>query len=210
MVKLIWGTEKRKVKNLKSWDKNPRQITEYQFEQLKQSIDRFNYVELVAVDTDDTIVAGHMRIRALLDLNRGDEDIEVRIPNRKLTEKEFKEYNIRSNKNTGTWDWDLLANEFEIPDLLEWGFQPIELGIETGDNSGSGDGDGSGGGEPGPEALEALKTVGALKKRIEGIPDDTELYLTDLKGKKRFFYLEMETDEMDAKKALVSLKFTKN
>jgi hypothetical protein len=32
-----------------------------------------------------------------MEIGRGDEFIDVRVPNRELTELEFKEYNIRSN-----------------------------------------------------------------------------------------------------------------
>jgi hypothetical protein len=46
-----------------------------------------------------------------------------------LSEEEFKEYNIRSNKNTGSWDFDILANTFDTSDLVEWGFDEKELGI---------------------------------------------------------------------------------
>ena len=44
-----------------------------------------------------------------------------------LTDKEVEELNIRLNKNTGNWDFDALANRFEVPDLLEWGFDEREL-----------------------------------------------------------------------------------
>ena len=63
-------------------------------------------------------------------LGRGEEEIDVRMPNRKLTEAEFKEYNLRSNKNTGEWNFDELANNFEVDDLLEWGFDEKDLKIQ--------------------------------------------------------------------------------
>jgi len=44
-----------------------------------------------------------------------------------LSEKEVEELNIRLNKNTGSWDFDILANEFELPDLFEWGFSESNL-----------------------------------------------------------------------------------
>ena len=50
----------------------------------------------------------------------------MRVPNRKLTDKEFREYNIRSNKNLGEWDFDLLAN-FEDSLLVDAGFEEQEL-----------------------------------------------------------------------------------
>jgi hypothetical protein len=67
-----------------------------------------------------------MRVTALKKLGRVDEEIEVRVPSRDLTEDEAMEYLIRSNKNIGEWETKILA-EFG-PDLLkETGFSDKEL-----------------------------------------------------------------------------------
>jgi DNA modification methylase len=134
LVELVWHTEMRKIKDLKEHDKNPRKITKEQMEKLKDSIKSFNYVETVVVNLDNTILAGHMRIRALKALGRGKEEIEVRVPNRQLEPKEAEEYLIRSNKNTGEWDWDRLANEWEVKDLFAWGFTEDELEVPDPEN----------------------------------------------------------------------------
>ena len=130
LEELIWHTETRKIKDLKEHEKNPRKITKDQMEKLKQSLKSFNYVETIVINLDNTILAGHMRIRALKALGRIKEEIEVRVPNRQLTSKEAEEYLIRSNKNSGEWDWERLANEWEIPDLFNWGFTEDELQIK--------------------------------------------------------------------------------
>lgn len=130
LEELIWHTETRKIKDLKEHGKNPRKITKDQMEKLKQSLKSFNYVETIVINLDNTILAGHMRIRALKALGRIKEEIEVRVPNRQLTSKEAEEYLIRSNKNSGEWDWERLANEWEIPDLFNWGFTEDELQIK--------------------------------------------------------------------------------
>ncbi len=127
--KLIWHTEKRKINDLVPYEQNPRQMTEKQVEDLKKSIEKFDLVEVPAIDTDNKIVAGHQRLKVMQLLNRGEEEIDVRVPNRKLTEEEFKEYNLRSNKNRGEWDFDLLDGNFDFKDLLEWGFTEYDLGI---------------------------------------------------------------------------------
>ena len=44
---------------------------------------------------------------------------------RKVLEKKLvleKEYLVRSNKNVGSWDWDLLGNDYDLDQLSEWGF----------------------------------------------------------------------------------------
>jgi len=142
---LEWRTERRRVGDLMPYEFNPRVLSREQHDQLVKSLERFNLVELPAVNTNGKIVAGHQRIRVLIELGRADEEIEVRVPNRSLTEEEFREYLIRSNKNQGDWDFDILANSFEVDDLRTWGFADSELGLQFGDEDGEGDGEGSSG-----------------------------------------------------------------
>jgi hypothetical protein len=40
-----------------------------------------------------------------------------------------RELNVRLNKNSGEWDWDKLANEFDMSDLVNWGFDPEAFGV---------------------------------------------------------------------------------
>jgi DNA modification methylase len=120
--KLTWHNEKRKVNDLIPNPENPRRMTEKQTEELRKSLEKFNLAEIPAINTDNKIVAGHMRVAALQLLGRGSEEIDVRVPNRPLTEKEYKEYLLRSNQNRGDWDWDLLANNFDIDELIGAGF----------------------------------------------------------------------------------------
>jgi DNA modification methylase len=93
---------------------------------LKKSLKRFNLVELPAIDVSGKIVAGHQRIRALQILGRGEELIEVRIPNRKLTQREYDQYLITSNAVGGDWDFEKLKS-FDLDLLLDVGFDKDEL-----------------------------------------------------------------------------------
>lgn len=126
MEKLIWHTEKRKVKELKAHQKNPRVLLDAKAEILKESFDKFDLVEIPVVDLDNTIIAGHQRITVMLRLGRGEEEIDVRVPNRALTEEELDEYNLRSNISIGEWDWDALQS-YDIDDLLKVGFEENDL-----------------------------------------------------------------------------------
>lgn len=124
--KLEWHNDKRKVSDLIVFEKNPRKISDKQRNELKTSMEKFNLVEIPAINLDNKIVAGHQRIAVMQLLDRGEEEIDVRVPNRKLTKEEFEEYNLRSNKNTAEWDFDILA-EFGA-DLLHYiGFEEDEL-----------------------------------------------------------------------------------
>ena len=129
MSDLQWHTEKRKISDLNPFAFNPRQMTDKQAQDLAKSLDKFNLVEIPAINTNNTIIAGHQRIKLLIRQGRTDEEIDVRVPSRSLTDEEFKEYNLRSNKNTGGWDWDVLANNYDIPMLEDVGFTAIELGL---------------------------------------------------------------------------------
>ncbi len=126
MHSLQWRTEKRKVAEILPWEGNPRKISDEQAEQLKRSLEKFNLVEIPAIDMDNRLIAGHQRVKILLALGRGDEEIDVRVPNRKLTTEEFEEYNVRSNLTTGEFDWEMLSN-FDESFLSDVGFSSQEL-----------------------------------------------------------------------------------
>ena len=126
MEKLKWHTEKRIINQLIPYENNPRIMTEKQKADLQKSLEEFDLVEIPAIDTDNKIIAGHQRLKIMQLLGRGNEEIDVRVPNRKLTEDEFKRYNLRSNKNVGSWNWDLLAN-FDEELLIDVGFSEVEL-----------------------------------------------------------------------------------
>ena len=129
LAPLEWHTEKQKVKDLVPCNYNPRKITPERLEKLKNSLEKYNLAEIPAVNTDKVIIAGHQRVKVLMDLGRGDDLIDVRLPNRKLTDQEFKEYNVVSNISVGYWDVDILEECFADVDLLELGLDinDIEL-----------------------------------------------------------------------------------
>ena len=106
---------------------NPRQLTKDQYQNLKDSITRFGLVDPMIVNTHkerkNILVGGHQRVKVAKDL--GFEEVpcvEVR-----LTPDKEKELNIRLNKNTGEWDYDALANHFDVGELTEWGFTDDDL-----------------------------------------------------------------------------------
>jgi len=140
MTKLTWHTEKRKVCDLLPYVKNPRTISDKQMKDLVKSFKKFDLVEIPAIDTDGKICAGHQRIKALQILGRGEEEIEVRVPNRKLTEEEYEQYLITSNAVTGSWDVDKLKS-FDTDMLLDCGFDTADLSemwgkdLEVGDDN---------------------------------------------------------------------------
>ena len=123
---LQWTTEKRKVSDLIPADYNPRQMTDSEKRDLLSSIEEFDQVVPIVINTDGRLIGGHQRCKVYSDL--GIEEIEVRVPSRKLNLEEEKRLNLRLNKNTGHWDFDKLG-EFDVETLLDVGFGDEELSI---------------------------------------------------------------------------------
>ncbi|MES2813212.1 MAG: DNA modification methylase [Bacteroidota bacterium] len=126
---LEWRTEQRLVKELVPYDYNPRKLTEEKRSLLIRSIEKFNLAEIPAVNTDNVIIAGHQRVKVMMDIGRGDEVIDVRVPSRTLTELEFKEYNITSNVPVGFWDVEILEAHFGDVDLETLGLFLADIEI---------------------------------------------------------------------------------
>lgn len=126
MAKLEWRTAQKKVNDLIPQKINPRVIADKQMSALQKSLKRFNLVEIPAITIDGKILAGHQRIKALQLLGRGEEFIDVRIPNRRLTPDEEKKYLIGSNALGGDWDFNALKS-FDFDFLTDVGFDEIQL-----------------------------------------------------------------------------------
>jgi ParB-like chromosome segregation protein Spo0J len=117
--------EKLKIAELNPAEYNPRKMTNKQYEDLKNSLEKFGLVDPIIINADNTVVGGHQRLRIMREL--GAEYVPtVRV---NLSKEDEKELNIRLNKNTGEFDIDVLANNFEVDELKDWGFKDVELGF---------------------------------------------------------------------------------
>lgn len=114
-------------KTLKFADYNPREISEHDFDHVKQSLKKYGFVEPVVVNQhkgrENIIIGGHMRVRAAIDI--GIDKIPVNYEN--LDIKDEKELNVRLNRNHGDFDSEKMANYFDHEELLEYGFTEEEL-----------------------------------------------------------------------------------
>jgi len=129
--KISWSNETRKLSELEPWARNPRQINKRQAERLVESFDQFGQVETIAVGPHNEVYNGHQRLNVLKEKYGEDYEVAVRVASRALTEKEREKLTVFLHKGAaGDWDFDMLANEFELDDLLEWGFEPPELDLD--------------------------------------------------------------------------------
>lgn len=123
--------EKRDVNILTPADYNPRkdlQPGDKEYEKIKNSINEFGYVDPIIINTDDTIIGGHQRLKVLKDLGFTEVDCVVV----EVDKTKEKALNIALNKISGSWDVALLKDL--IDDLKDsnfdiefTGFEPPEL-----------------------------------------------------------------------------------
>ncbi len=108
--------EEIELSKLKPATYNPRQITKKQVKDLKESIEKFGIVDPIIINKDMTIIGGHQRYMILNEASKRvdwEEPPTVPCVILDLSKEEERELNIRLNKNTGDFDMDILANEFE-------------------------------------------------------------------------------------------------
>ena len=119
-----------KLAEIKINPKNPRIIKDFKFEKLVKSIKEFPaMLALRPLVIDDTgiVLGGNMRLKALQELKYKDIPDEWVKRASELTEDEKKRFVVVDNMPFGEWDMDILANEFEKNELLEWGFDDKDL-----------------------------------------------------------------------------------
>lgn len=106
---------------------NPRTWDSEAKKQLRESLTRFGFVDPLIVnnhpDRQNIIIGGHFRWNMAKELRF----TEVPVVYISLTEEKERELNLRLNRNTGSWDYDLLK-EFDTSLLLEVGFSNTDLG----------------------------------------------------------------------------------
>jgi hypothetical protein len=117
----------KEISELIASEYNPRRLSEIQLDDIKASLVKFGFVDPVIVNMHkkrkNIIVGGHQRVKVWEILGKSTVPcVEV-----KLSHEDEMELNIRLNKNTGEFDFDLLSEFFDKDDLSDWGFTDFEL-----------------------------------------------------------------------------------
>lgn len=111
---------------------NPRFIKDDKFKKLCESIKKDpEFLELrpIVIDKEGIIIGGNMRYRALLELGIPIKDEWVKQAD-KLTDEQRRKFIVIDNQEFGDNDWDALSTQYDIDELLEWGFDEKDLKIE--------------------------------------------------------------------------------
>tara|TARA_R100000278_G_scaffold123250_1_gene112258 strand:+ start:3223 stop:3939 length:717 start_codon:yes stop_codon:yes gene_type:complete len=100
---------------------NPRYINKEKFKKLVKSLKDLPSmldVRPIVVDENMIVLGGNMRLKALKEAGF----TEVKIHQVKnWSEEQKKEFIIKDNSSFGEWDWDILANEWDLDLLDDWG-----------------------------------------------------------------------------------------
>ena len=102
---------------------NPRIIKDDKFKKLVKSIEEFpEMLELrpIVVDANMVVLGGNMRLKACI--AAGLKEVPIIVADQ-LTDKQKGEFIIKDNVGFGEWDWDLLANEWDVETLQDWGLE---------------------------------------------------------------------------------------
>ena len=119
---LSWTSKTIPISELKEYEYNPRKISDTEFKKLVTSIKEDGYHQRIIVNADNTIIGGHQRKKALLEAGLKETDeVEVLIPDRKLTQEELDRINIRDNLSFGEYDFDILSDRFDFDTLVDFG-----------------------------------------------------------------------------------------
>lgn len=119
-----------KVDEIKLNPDNPRTIKDEKYQKLVTSLKEFPEmaeVREVVVNKDHVILGGNMRFRAMQEA--GWTEIPVKVVD--WPEDKQKEFIVKDNASFGEWDWDVIANQYELEDLEAWGIDVPEALLPT-------------------------------------------------------------------------------
>ena len=132
-----------KVSKIKPNPNNPRIIKDERFAKLVQSIKDFpKMMELrpMVINSDNIVLGGNMRLKAITELGMKEIPDSWVKKATDLTEEEARRFIIADNVGFGEHDWEVLANEWNMDELTDWGldipdFKPEVLEAEEDDYS---------------------------------------------------------------------------
>jgi ParB-like chromosome segregation protein Spo0J len=113
--------QKVKIQEVKLNPNNPRLIKDDKFKKLVKSIQELpEMLEIrpIVVNSDMIVLGGNMRLKACKEA--GLKEVPIIIADN-LTEEQQREFLIKDNVSGGEWDFEMLANEWDVEQLEDWG-----------------------------------------------------------------------------------------
>lgn len=113
-----------KLSDIKANPNNPRLIKDEKFKKLVKSIKEFPKMMALrpmVINADSVVLGGNMRLKALKKLGYKEIPDEWVRRADELTDDEQRRFIIADNVGFGEHDWDMLANEWNVEELEDWG-----------------------------------------------------------------------------------------
>jgi ParB-like chromosome segregation protein Spo0J len=113
--------QKVKIQEVKLNPNNPRIIKDDKFAKLVKSIQELPQmleIRPIVVNADMVVLGGNMRLKACKEA--GLKEVPIIIADN-LTEEQQREFLIKDNVSGGEWDFEMLANEWDVEQLEDWG-----------------------------------------------------------------------------------------
>lgn len=141
------------IKDFKEFKNNPRTLSKKQHDQLKRDLLELGDLSGIVHDLNSgEIVGGNQRVKIFCEIPNPKITISERYKNPtkagtvahgyvelnsekysyrevRWTPKQCQKANIVANKAGGEWDFSVLKSVFKKNDLIDWGFEKIDLGI---------------------------------------------------------------------------------
>lgn len=109
------------IASIKPNDDNPRFINDAKFKKLVKSIKAFPQMlekRPIVVDENMVVLGGNMRLQACKSAGLFEVWVDKAIG---WSEEQKREFIIKDNVGFGSWDWDILANDWDLESLTDWG-----------------------------------------------------------------------------------------
>lgn len=113
--------QKVNIASVKENPDNPRFIKDSKFKKLVKSIKAFPEMlekRPIVVDENMVVLGGNMRLKACKSAGLFEVWIDIA---EGWTEEQKREFIVKDNVGFGEWDWDILANEWDVDQVKEWG-----------------------------------------------------------------------------------------
>ncbi len=126
---LTWHDDRKRLGDLTPRADNPRYIDEEGARRLVRSYAEYEQPWPLLVNPDGTLLDGHQRLSTWIEEYGEDFEVDVRIPSRPLTQKEWQRLTVLGHEGAkGEWDFGKLNDwGLDTEELTDWGFDAAEL-----------------------------------------------------------------------------------
>jgi hypothetical protein len=179
-----------RVAQLKANPNNPRIIKDDKFYKLVESIRNFPEMleaRPIVVNQEMIVLGGNMRLKALIEAEVKEVPVEVV----DWDAEKQAEFIIKDNVGFGEWDWDDLANNWDVEDLEKWG---LDVPTIEGEND--------------EEEVYSTNVESPIYSITDEKPDEKELY--NLEAYNRLISKIEASDLPDDKKEFLKLASTRH